>query len=213
MSELSLPFNTADSTRKLSKDDINTLPLFSYSGAITLITDKKAAEEAVAALREETVLGFDTETRPSFSKGKSYKPSLIQLAGEKEIFLFHLKWLPLDDDLTEILASPSIIKAGVAIHDDMSALVKLRSFSPAGIVDLAQAAQANNMENRSLRALAACLLGIRISKTEQCSNWGNKELTARQIRYAATDAWAGRAVYMRMSALGLIARGGVDAAP
>lgn len=149
------------------------------------------------------VLGFDTETRPSFRKGISNSPSLLQIALEDEVFLFHFKWRPFDDKLIALLENPDIIKTGVAVRDDMSFLSKICPFAPASVIDLGDVAGKNNVENRGLRGLAAVFLGFRISKGEQCSNWGNSELSPRQIRYAATDAWVSRAVYFRMRAAGL----------
>lgn len=187
---------------KLSRDEINALPLFHYEGKITLVRSPKDLEKALARLQVESVLGFDTETRPSFRKGKSYSPTLVQLATENEVFLFHLKWMPLGSDLLNLLRSPDIIKTGVAVHDDMRFLAGMSSFTPRGVVDLGEMARRNNVENRGLRGLAAAFLGLRISKSEQCSNWGRRELSPRQIRYAATDAWISRAVYFRMREAG-----------
>lgn len=188
---------------KLSKEAINGLPLFHYTGKIRLVRAPQDLAAAMERLHTEKVLGFDTETRPSFSKGKSHSPSLIQLACEDEVFLFQLKWLPLGQELIQLFENPSVIKTGVAVHDDMRFLAKITPFAPASVIDLCAVARKNNIENHSLRSLAASFLGVRISKNEQCSNWANKELSPRQIRYAATDAWAGRAVYLRMRDSGL----------
>jgi ribonuclease D len=190
--------------RKLSRDDINTLPLFSYSGEVFLIRTTEGVEKALERLSGETVLGFDTETRPSFIRGKSYAPSLVQLAGESAIYLFQLKWQPLSSPLAGLLASGNVVKAGVAAHEDMHALEKLYPFTPAGVVDLAAVARRHHLQNQSLRALAAFFLGIRVSKGEQCSNWGMRDLTMRQVRYAATDAWVSRAIYLRMREQGMV---------
>jgi ribonuclease D len=149
------------------------------------------------------VLGFDTETRPSFRKGKNYTPSLIQIALPDEVFLFHLNWLPLGADLIGLLEDPRVIKTGVAARDDMRELAKLSPFTPHGVVDLDEVAAKNGIKTPGLRSLAAMFLGLRISKGEQCSNWGNKALSPRQIRYAATDAWVSRAIYFSMRNAGL----------
>jgi ribonuclease D len=193
--------------RKLSRDDINTLPLFYYPGKVLLIRTAEGVKKAVSRLRGERVLGFDTETRPSFIRGRSYSPSLVQLAGEHEIYLFQLKWQPLSSPLADLLAAGDVVKAGVAAHDDMHALEKLYPFTPAGVVDLAAVARHHHLQNQSLRALAAFFLGVRVSKGEQCSNWGVRELTLRQVRYAATDAWASRAIYLRMREQGMVEKG------
>lgn len=188
---------------KLSRDDINALPLFHYEGRINLARSAEDVEEAVARLSRESVLGFDTETPPSFRKGKSYSPTLVQLAGANEVWLFHLKWQPLGTGLISLFENPDIIKTGVAVHDDMRFLAKITPFTPQAVVDLSEIARRNRVENRGLRGLAAAFLQLRISKGEQCSNWGNSELSPRQIRYAATDAWASRAVYLSMVEAGL----------
>ncbi|MDR2489605.1 MAG: 3'-5' exonuclease domain-containing protein 2 [Desulfovibrio sp.] len=182
----------------LSKEDINGLPLFHYTGKTTLVRSEPELADAMQRLLAEKVLGFDTETRPSFSKGTIHSPSLIQLATEHEVFLIHLKWIPLHPELMRLFENPAIIKTGVAAHDDMRFLAKLAPFSPCSVIDLTVAASYNRMEYRGLRGLAAAFLGVRISKGEQCSNWANKELSPRQIRYAATDAWISRALYLRM---------------
>ena len=188
---------------KLSREDINNLPLFHYTGKISMVRSERDLAGAMERLHTEKVLGFDTETRPSFSKGKNYTPSLIQLAGENEVFLFHLKWLPLGPDLVRLFENQAVIKTGVAVHDDMRFLTRLMPFSPRAVVDLSQVARKNRIENLGLRGLAASFLKVRISKNEQCSNWANRELSPRQIRYAATDAWTSRALYLRMLNSGL----------
>lgn len=188
---------------KLSRDAINALPLFHYAGRISLARTAEEVEQAVFRLSGETLLGFDTETPPSFRKGKCYPPALVQLAGASEVVLFHLKWQPLGDALISLFENPGIIKTGVAVHDDMHFLAKIVPFTPESVVDLSELARRNGVENRGLRGLAAAFLGLRISKGEQCSNWGNKELSPRQIRYAATDAWASRSVYLGMLEAGL----------
>lgn len=189
---------------RLSKEDINGLPLFHYTGKITLVRSEQELAGAMERLHAEKVLGFDTETRPSFSKGKSHSPSLIQLAGENEVFLFHLKWLPLSQKLIGLFEDPSIIKTGVAVHDDMRFLARLTPFCARSVIDLSLVARKNRIENYGLRGLVASFLKVRISKNEQCSNWANRELSPRQIRYAATDAWASRALYLRMLNSGLL---------
>ncbi|MDR2160776.1 MAG: 3'-5' exonuclease domain-containing protein 2 [Desulfovibrio sp.] len=211
MNEQRTPPDPAETGGKLSREDINALPLFYYPGRVILIRTAKGVEAAVNRLYGEGVLGFDTETRPCFVRGKSHPPSLVQLAGEKEVYLFQLRWQPLAPPLADLLASAAVVKTGVAAHDDMNGLEKIYPFTSAGVVDLAEVARLNHIRNLSLRSLAAFFLKIRISKTEQCSNWAARDLTPRQVRYAATDAWASRAIYLRMREQGLVP--GSGAAP
>ena len=182
----------------LSKDAINELPILSYEGEIRLVQSYPELEQFLDSLSGETVLGFDTESRPSFKKGKTYPTSLIQLAGAELVALIRLPILPLGDELCRLLSAPEIIKAGVAIREDMRALQRLHAFEPAGLVDLADMAKQQGIQAQGLRTLTAALMTGRISKAAQCSNWEKKELTPQQIRYAATDAWIGRELYLRL---------------
>ena len=190
----------------ITKAEINQLPMKQYEGPIHLIRTADEADKAAGKLKKESLLGFDTETRPTFRVGEYYQPSLLQLATENEVFLFQIKLTGLMQGLREILSSPDIIKTGVSIRDDLSELRKLAGFEPAGFVELATHAKQAHIKNLGLRGLAALLLGFRVSKREQTSNWAKNELTESQIRYAATDAWLGREIYLHMDSLGLISR-------
>jgi ribonuclease D len=165
---------------------------------VAVVRDKAGLADAVGKLRKETLLGFDTETRPSFRKGESYKPSLIQLAGRNEAFIFQLQHIGFPRSLRRIFADPGIIKAGVALGRDIIELADLAPFEPAGFVDLGKAAKEVGMQNHGLRGMVAVLLGFRIPKGAQTSNWSKSELTPSQITYAATDAWVGRELYRKM---------------
>ncbi|MDR2050468.1 MAG: 3'-5' exonuclease domain-containing protein 2 [Deltaproteobacteria bacterium] len=187
----------------LTKEEVNLYPLFKYSGEIVLVQEEEELPPALERLREEPFLGFDTETKPSFRKGTSYSPSLLQLAAEKTVYIFQLTRLALDARLTAILSNPACVKAGVGIAEDMRSLRALCDFQPGCLVDLSDLARSHKIGMRSLRGLAACFLNVRISKSERCSNWGAERLHPRQIVYAATDAWISRQIYMRARALGL----------
>ena len=187
----------------LSKAEINQLPMRQYDGPIHLIETAADAKHAAATLSAETLLGFDTETRAAFRPNESYSPSLLQLASVKEVFLIRINLTGLIPELCEILSNPNILKSGVAIRDDVKELRKLASFEPAGFVELATWAKKAKIKNLGLRGMGALLLGFRISKREQVSNWAKRELTRSQIAYAATDAWVGREIYLQMDQRGL----------
>ncbi len=190
---------------RISREEINALPLFHYRGEVTFIRTEEELADAVSRIKRLRVVGFDSETKPSFRKGKVNPPSLVQIASRDEVFLFHLRWVPLGECLASVFGDETIIKTGVAIENDLRYLNKLYPFSSASTLDLGSVAKQNGLDIQSLRGLVAYFLQVHISKTEQCSNWGKKNLTHRQVRYAATDAWVSLAIFERMLELGMIA--------
>jgi ribonuclease D len=187
--------------RRMTKEEINACPIKRWEGKIRVVRTPAEVNLAVRDLAGETILGFDTETRPAYHKGESYLPSLLQLAGENEVFLFQLKHLGLPEPLREILADPKVVKAGVSLAYDLQELHKLAQFRPAGFVDLGTLAKEAEIKNHGLRGLAAVLLCFRIAKGAQTSNWARDILDPVQIRYAATDAWVGRELYLKLGAV------------
>ena len=190
--------------RKIPKEAINELPLRQYDGPITLVNTQEGIETALPRLQKESLLGFDTETRPAFRKGESYLPSLLQLACRGEVFLFHLKVIGFPDELRDVLADSSIIKTGVAVRDDILGLQKLSPFTPGSFVDLGKVAEKKNIPTRGLRTIAANFLSFRLSKGAQRSNWGAPKLDAKQQTYAATDAWVSREIHLKFEELGML---------
>jgi ribonuclease D len=191
--------------RPFSKDDINAMPLRRYEGPVAVVRTEKQRAQAIKELEGEALLGFDTETRPVFKKGKRPgPPSLIQLASTSCVYVFQINLLPLCNGLCDLLADPAVIKTGVAVRDDILGLQKMADFTPNGFIDLSDISAASNMQTHGLRNMAANLLGFRISKSAQCSNWAKEHLTAQQVNYAATDAWVSRELYLALAALGLI---------
>ncbi len=186
--------------RRMSKDEINACPIKRWTGRISVIRNTDELAAAMRKLAGHTLLGFDTETRPAYKKGESYLPSLLQLASDDEVFIFQLKHLGLAKPLRKTLADPAIIKAGVSLDYDIRELKKLSHFQAAGFMDLSDLAKKAGIKNHGLRGLAAVLLGIRISKGAQTSNWSRDMLTRQQIQYAATDAWVGRRLYLAQEA-------------
>ncbi|MEO0454701.1 MAG: 3'-5' exonuclease [Verrucomicrobiota bacterium] len=170
----------------------------SYSGPVSLPCKEEEIHAAVEDLKGSSVLGFDTETRPTFKKGQHYLPSLVQLAGKQSVYLFQIKQCEVIDPLFELMEQEGVVKTGIALSRDLSDLKGIREFEPRGFVDSASIASSLQFEKTGLRNLCGMLLGFRISKKAQVSNWARQELTAEQIRYAATDAWVSREIYLAM---------------
>jgi ribonuclease D len=198
MEEASQP--SAIPGRRISKAEINELPLIAWEGPVKILDTVSEMEAAVGQLVKETHLGFDTETRPSFRKGEHYPPALVQLASADCVYLFRISQTKTLAPLIPLFQAEAIRKTGVAIADDVKELRTLEDFLPAGFVEIADLTAKLKYENRGLRALAALLLKGRISKAAQVTNWARESLDARQIRYAATDAWISREIYLRAEA-------------
>jgi len=190
----------------IDKEQVNELPLTKYEGTIHLIRSDEDVEAACTALRKEPILGFDTESRPSFRKGQSFPTALLQLGTESEVYLFQLLQLKNLQPIVDLLESPDILKVGVAIRDDIRKLEEDMGVRAAGFAEISEYTQRAGVINTGLRNLAAIFLGIRISKGSQVSNWARKRLTEAQIAYAATDAWVSRALYLRIVEMGLTRR-------
>ena len=172
-----------------NKEEIKNYPILSFKGKIHLISDKKDLKRALKILRRESVLGFDTETRPSFKKGENFSVSLLQLSSSDEAFLFRLNFLGLPDELVSLLEDQKILKVGVAILDDVRALRKLKNFDAGGFVELANIGSDLGIVTCGLRNMAAIFFGVRISKKAQLTNWERPDFNPSQALYAATDAW------------------------
>lgn len=188
---------------KISKAEINQLPLARYDGPIHLIRNPQEVPEAIEQISRHDVLGFDTETRPVFKKGQTFPTALIQLAGPDCVWLFQLNQLEGLQGLVELLTNPHILKVGVALRDDFLKLKELEPFQEEGVVDIASMTLKLDIVNTGLRSLCALFLGFRISKAAQVSNWGRRHLSDSQILYAATDAWASRQLFLELRARGV----------
>ena len=184
----------------VTAQDIEKLEYASFPGKIYVIDDVGAEfNRAIAYLRSQKVIGFDTETRPTFSPGQPrYGVSLLQLSGPEKAFLFRVKNMGMHRRLCNILASSKIVKVGAATHDDIRGLQKLRNFVPAGFVDLQKIVWEWGIRDKAVKKMAANILGIRISKTQQLSNWEAESLSEPQCKYAATDAWVCREMYIKL---------------
>jgi ribonuclease D len=184
---------------EISREEIMELPLARCKSEITLVRTASEAGRALASLRKEKVLGFDTETRAAFKKGESYPPSLVQLAGTGTAYIFMLSSLKKLGGLEKILSSSRIVKTGVALGRDVKELREIKEFVPAGFVELEKVSDERQIAANGLRGLTAIVLGRRISKGAQRSNWARPQLSDRMIQYAATDAWACREIYLRLT--------------
>lgn len=190
---------------KISKNEVNELPLGQFQGEIHLIDDMQLIPDVVGELRQYVRIGFDTETRPAFKKGVSYDVSLLQLSTLDTAYLFRLNHIGFPDSIKRILEDPNIVKIGAAVRDDLKALRKLNeNFTPLSFFDLNEELKKIGFHNVGVRNLSAMVLNIRISKSEQVSNWEAEMLTEKQKLYAATDAWACLEIFEELNQKGYL---------
>lgn len=186
----------------ITPQELEKLEFASFPGRIIVI-DSVGAEfnRAIAYLRSQKVIGFDTETRPTFTPSQPrYNVSLLQLSGPDRAYLFRVNKMGMHRRLCNLLASEKVIKVGAAIHDDIRGLQKLHGFQPAAFEDLQKIGWEWGIRDKAVKKMAAIILGFRISKTQQLSNWEAETLSESQQKYAATDAWVCREMYLKLLA-------------
>lgn len=182
----------------ITKEQLNQLPAETFKGKIYVIDNEAAVMKAVQRLRNFSLLGFDTETRPSFMKGKVNKVALMQLASEDECYLFRLNKIDYPDALDDIICNPDIKKIGLSLRDDFAAIRKRSDKEPVNFVDLQQFVHKYGIDDNSLQKIYALVFGKKISKNQRLSNWEADQLTPAQQMYAAIDAWACVRIYKHL---------------
>ena len=185
-------------TDKISNEEAAQLPAIEFGGEIRIIDYERDIVEACKVLAAEPVIGFDTETRPSFRPGVSFRVSLLQLSTPTVCYLFRLNRIPLAKPILQLLEEKRILKIGADVGGDLRALHQIRHFREAGFIDLQTIAPQWGIEEKSLRKLSAIVLGQRVSKAQRLSNWEAATLTDKQQIYAATDAWVCTRIYEKL---------------
>jgi ribonuclease D len=185
---------------RLSREYINSLPIIRFDGEVVMVTSEEQAVECIEGMMKEKEVGFDTESRPSFTRGTSYPISLLQFSTETTAYLFQLKKTGFPGILVSFLENAGISKIGVGIKNDIEKLQELRSFNPGGFIDLSKIASEKGIIQVGLRGLTARYTGHRITKTAQKTNWAHPQLTWKQQIYAASDAWICLRIYPKLKA-------------
>jgi ribonuclease D len=175
----------------ITPEEIEQLELAAFPGRISVITGPgPELDHAVAHLGAQRIIGFDTETKPVFQAGQPrHYTALLQLSSETEAFLFRLHELGLPQEIADLMADPGITKIGAAVGEDIHGLQHYRHFEPHRFMDLQPFGERYGIKEKSVRKMAAIILGRKVSKAQQCSNWEADPLSDAQLLYAATDAW------------------------
>lgn len=180
---------------EISKEKIRELPLETFDGEIIVIDRVEDVADAVAYLKEFKVIGFDTETKPVFRKNVTHKVALMQLSTLEKCFLFRLNLIQYPDDLDDLICSKDVMKIGLSLRDDFSALRKRSDCPPLNFIDLQTLVKDYGIKDISLQKIHAILFNKKISKNQRLSNWEASTLKESQKRYAAIDAWACLKIY------------------
>ncbi|WKN32931.1 3'-5' exonuclease domain-containing protein 2 [Porifericola rhodea] len=195
--------------KQITKEEINALTLKKYEGKVKVITQEEHLEEAIQHIREYDVFGFDTETKPAFRKGVKHMVALLQIAIPDMVYLIRLNHIGFTKKLSALFEEEGVAKVGISIRDDLKHLKELSSkhhipFDATNIIELNDVAHSMGIEHAGVKKLTAIFLQFRVSKSQQTSNWENPQLTEKQIRYAATDAWVCLEIYDHLTEKGYI---------
>ena len=207
--------------RSINKDELKELPKTVFPGRIHVIQSEAETEKAVAYLQSQPILGIDSETRPSFTKGQSHKVALLQISSDECCFLFRLNMTGLTQPLVDLLENPAVIKVGLSLKDDFMMLHKRAPFTQQSCIELQDYVRQFGIQDKSLQKIYArrvvggragaqrrgtgegdvgceiyaILFKEKISKSQRLSNWEADVLSDGQKQYAATDAWACLNIY------------------
>lgn len=186
--------------KSITTDEILELPQQIFEGNIWIVDSEDTLQIAITKLKQSPIIGFDTETKPSFKKGVGNRNSvaLLQLSTEQDAFLFRIAKIGLPPAIADILSDQEIIKVGVAVKEDIRILQKIYAFKPNGFLELQDFVKQFKIENFSLKKMAAIILNVRISKSQRLSDWDSDILSHAQNVYAATDAWVCREIYLKL---------------
>jgi ribonuclease D len=180
---------------EISKEEVAALELIQYEGPICVIDSMEAFVQEIERIELEPVLGFDTETRPSFKKGKVYPTSLIQISSLEQAWILRVNRIGYPKRLMELLSGEIPLKIGLGLQDDLKKLRADFQFEPHGFLDLQSYVAAFRIDEKGLKKISGIVLNRRISKSQQVSNWDADILSEAQLRYAATDAWICLMIY------------------
>ena len=183
---------------KISNEQTALLPAVEFRGEIRIVEHERDIAAACKTLAEQPVIGFDTETRPSFRPGVTFRVSLLQLSTPTVCYLFRLNKIPLAKPILQLLEDRRVLKIGADVAGDLRSLRQIRHFRDGGFVDLQGIAPEWGIGEKSLRKLSAIVLGRRVSKARRLSNWEAATLTDKQQLYAATDAWVCTRIYEQL---------------
>ena len=189
----------SETARHITKEEVNLLPVVGFEGEVTVVNSRESLLPAIEYLQQQSIVGVDTETRPSFTRGQHYPTALVQIATLERCYLFQINRMGLPFELTALFENEDIRKVGLAFKDDLNGLRRLRNFEPKNCIDIQSMVNNYGIFELGLQKIYAILFAQKISKKEQLTNWDTPHLTPEQARYASTDAWATLKIYLALT--------------
>ena len=193
--------NSETNLIKISKEDVAILEKEFFDGRIIVIQSSEEAKKAITYLSKFKTVGIDTESKPSFKKGRQNKIALLQISTTECCFLFRLNIMGFTPEMATFFENGNITKVGLSLKDDFLMLHGMSAFTPKGFVDIQSIVDNYGIGEKSLQKIYAILFGKKISKSQRLSNWEADVLTDAQKRYASTDAWATLKIYEKLLSL------------
>ncbi len=160
-----------------------------------VVNTVEQAKSALETIRRYRVVGFDTETKPSFRKGHTNQVALIQISTGDCCYLFRINKFGFTPELKQFIEDDDIVKVGLSLKDDFHVLNKLHKISPSAFIDLQDMVKDFCIRDCSLQKIYGIIFNERISKSQRLSNWEASLLTTPQQIYASIDAWACIKIY------------------
>ncbi|MDO8439219.1 MAG: 3'-5' exonuclease [Telluria sp.] len=167
---------------------------------VRMVKSERDAAEALAVLSAMDVIGFDTESKPTFLKGElSTGPHLVQLATDDAAYLFQIGASPALDVLKAILESTTILKVGFGLQDDVKRLRAKLDIDASNVLDLSTALRKGERNTLGAKTAVARFFGQKLQKSKKITttNWALPRLSEKQILYAADDAHVALKIYRR----------------
>lgn len=185
----------------ITKQELAEMPKALYEGPITTVISETEAHKVFRAIEHYDIVGIDTETRPSFKKGKTNNVALLQISTTDHCWLIRLNRTGFTEDIKNFLENKNITKVGLSLKDDFRLLGKSIKIKPEAYIELQQYVENFGIKEKSLQKIYGILFGQKISKSQRLTNWEADELTEPQKRYAATDAWSCLIIYQKLKEL------------
>ena len=184
-----------------TKDEIAALEPLTRLGLdrIVVVSTRQEADLAFKALESHSVLGFDTESKPTFVRDEvSAGPHVVQFSTLDTAYIFQMHDDACREAASALLVSARISKVGFGLAGDHVQIKRTLGVLPQNVLDLnVLFREQGYVKELGVRGAVAVVFKRRFLKSKKAttSNWSNRQLTESQIIYSGNDAWAAIKVF------------------